>query len=294
MTAVLTEVPIRTRHQRTIAKEVSYTGIGIHTGQCVHMRFIPSEEGTGIVFRRTDLPGMPAIPATIEYVCDTSRCTTIGIGDVHVHTIEHVMAAINANKIDNLIVEVSNLEPPVANGGSDVFVDMIDQAGVKELEATTPIIAIKSPVYFSDGDIHLVALPHDGYKISYTLNYPDNPALKSQYQSFSITPDVFKKELAPCRTFSLYEEVSALMDMGLVRGGSLDNAVIIKGDVFFSKEGLRFKDEMVRHKILDMVGDLSLIGYDFHAHIIAIRAGHASNYMFAKKILQAITLENHS
>jgi UDP-3-O-[3-hydroxymyristoyl] N-acetylglucosamine deacetylase len=293
LTVVTTDVSTKTRHQRTLANEVSYTGIGIHTGQCVHMRFIPSEQGTGIVFRRTDLPGMPTIPATVEYVCDTSRCTTIGIGDVHIHTIEHVMAAVSANKIDNLIIEVSNLEPPVANGGSDVFVSMIEEAGIRELKSTTPIISLQSPVYWSDGDIHLVALPYDGFKISYTLDYPHTPALKSQYQSFTITPEIFKKELSPCRTFSLYEEVSALMDMGLIRGGSLDNAVIIKGDVIFSKEGLRFQDEMVRHKMLDMVGDLSLIGFDIQAHFIAIRAGHASNYEFSKKILQAITLENH-
>lgn len=293
LTVATTSLSLKTRHQRTLAKEVSYTGIGIHTGECVHMRFLPAEAGEGILFRRTDLPGMPNIPATLEYVCDTARCTTIGIGNARVHTIEHVMAAIKANKVDNLVIEVSNLEPPVASGGSDAFVAMIEEAGIRKLDAPAPIISIESPVYWSDGEIHLVALPYDGFKISYTLDYPNTPALKSQYQSITITPEAFKKELAPCRTFSLYEEVSALMDMGLIRGGSLDNAVIIKGDVIFSKEGLHFKDEMVRHKILDMVGDLSLIGYDIEAHIIAVRAGHASNFGLAKKILQAITLESH-
>lgn len=257
------------------------------------MRFIPSGEGTGILFRRSDLPGRETIPATVEYVCETSRSTSIGIGSAKVHTIEHVMAAIRAYKVDNLIVEVSNMEPPVGNGGSDCFVEMIEEAGIEEVEATTPVVKLRQPVYYSDGDIHLVALPYDGYKISYTLSYPNNSALKSQYQSFDITAELFKKELASCRTFSLYEEVSALMDMGLVKGGSLDNAVIIKGDVFFSKGGLHFEDEMVRHKILDMVGDLSLIGYDICMHVIAIRAGHASNYAFSKKILQSIMMESH-
>ncbi|MEM1282086.1 MAG: UDP-3-O-acyl-N-acetylglucosamine deacetylase [Chlamydiota bacterium] len=291
MTAVTKGVSTKTRYQRTLIKEVSYTGIGIHTGQCVHMRFLPAESGTGIAFRRTDLPDFPTIPATVRYVCDTARCTTIGIGDVHIHTIEHVMAALKAYKIDNLIVEVSNLEPPVANGGSDAFVKMIEEAGIKELEETIPIFSIPHPVYWSDGDIHLVALPYDGFKISYTLDYPNSPALKSQYRSITITPETFKNELSLCRTFSLYEEVSALMDMGLIRGGSLDNAVIIKGDVIFSKEGLHFQDEMVRHKILDMVGDLSLIGYDIDAHIIAVKAGHGSNFELAKKILQALKME---
>lgn len=293
MTTVAADLTTWGRKQRTLSREVSYSGIGIHTGRCVNMRFIPCEGGTGVIFRRSDLPGRQMIPATVEYVCDTSRSTTIGIGSVKIHTIEHVMAAIRAYKIDNLIVEVSNLEPPVGNGGSDCFVEMIEEAGIEELSATTPVLKLKEPVYFTDGDIHLVALPYEGYKISYTLSYPNNSALKCQYQSFEITPEIFKRELAPCRTFSLYEEVSALMDMGLVKGGSLDNAVIVKGEVFFSKGGLHFEDEMVRHKMLDMVGDLSLIGYDILMHIVAIRAGHASNYAFSKKILQSIMMENH-
>jgi len=281
---------IAKRKQRTLKCEAAFSGIGIHTGQCVHMRFLPAGVGSGIAFCRTDLPGSPIIPATVEYVCDTSRCTTIGVGRVQIHTIEHVMAALNAYKVDNLLIEISNLEPPVGNGGSDVFVEMIEGAGICEQEGEVPIVKILQPIYWSEEDIHLVALPSDEYRISYTLNYPECPALKSQFQSFAISADLFKKEIAPCRTFSLYEEVSMLMDRGLIKGGSLDNAVIIKGDVVFSKGGLHFKDEMVRHKILDMIGDLSLVGFDFLAHIIAIRAGHASNFAFAKKILNAITL----
>lgn len=292
LTAVTKEIRKKTRFQNTLCQEVSYSGIGIHTGECVLMRFIPAKEGSGIVFCRTDLPGKPMIPATVEYVCDTERCTTIGSGEAKVHTIEHVMAALAAYKVDNLIVEVSNVEPPVANGGSDVFVEMIEEAGLKKQSATMPIMTIEQPIYWSNGDIHLVAIPDEQYRISYTLSYPEHPALKCQYQSFIITPETFKKEIAPSRTFSLYEEVSYLMDHGLIRGGSLNNAVIIKDDVAFSKDGLHFSDEMVRHKILDMVGDLSLIGIDFTAHIIATKAGHPTNFEFAKKLLQAITAEN--
>lgn len=232
------------------------------------------------------------IPAKVGFVSDTSRSTTIGIGRVNIHTVEHVLAAVKAFNIDNLFIEVSNLEPPVASGGSEEFVAMIDEAGVEEQGKDTPIYEIKTPVYYSEGDIHLVALPCDHYRISYTLSYPGNPALKSQYRSFAIDTETFKKEIAPCRTFSLYEEVSYLMDKGLIKGGSLDNAVIIKGDVIFSKGGLHFEDEMVRHKILDLVGDLLLVGVDFRAHIIAIRSGHETNYAFAKKILNAITRES--
>jgi UDP-3-O-[3-hydroxymyristoyl] N-acetylglucosamine deacetylase len=280
------------RKQRTLKKEAFFSGIGIHTGAEVHMRFRPAKEGSGVIFKRTDLPNQPEIPATVEYVCDTARSTTLGIADVRIHTVEHVLAAIRAYNIDNLIIEVSNIEPPVGNGSSDVFVEMIEKSGIDEQEAFIPIVKLQKPVYWSDKDIHIVALPYDGYKISYTLHYPNSSVLRSQFQSLTINSRVFKSEISPCRTFSLYEEVSALMDRGLIKGGSLDNAVIIKDDVIFSKGGLFFPDEMVRHKILDMIGDLSLVGWDFEAHVIAIRAGHSSNFAFAKEILKMITMEN--
>jgi len=256
------------------------------------MRFVPAKEGTGIQFKRTDLPGKPIIPATIEYVCDTARSTTIGIKDIRVHTVEHVLAAIYSYQIDNLIIEVSTIEPPVGNGSSDTFVDMIEKVGIQEQEGFVPVVQIQKPIYWSEGDIQVVALPYDGYRISYTLNYPESKVLKAQFHSVAVSPENFKIEIAPCRTFSLYEEVSMLMDKGLIKGGSLDNAVIIKGDAVFSKEGLFYPDEMCRHKILDVIGDLSLVGFNFHAHVIAIRSGHSSNYSFAKKLYHYITTEN--
>lgn len=280
------------RKQRTICKPVSFSGIGIHTGAQVSMTFLPADENTGILFRRIDLPTKPIIPANIDYVCDTSRSTTLGLQDVRVHTVEHVLAALRAYEIDNCIIEVSNVEPPVGNGSSDVFIQMIEDAGIQEQSAHTPIVKLTSPVYYADKDIQIVAIPYDGYRISYTLSYPAQKALKSQFQSFDINMQTFKKEIASCRTFSLYEEVATLMDRGLIRGGSLDNAVIIKDDVIFSKGGLFFQDEMCRHKILDMVGDLSLVGFNINAHIIAIRAGHASNFAFAKQLFKTITQES--
>ncbi len=276
------------RKQRTLKKSVSFSGIGIHTGVVVDMRFVPASDGTGILFKRVDLPGKPVIPAHLSHVCDTSRSTTIGSGRVYIHTIEHVMAAIRAMGVDNLCVELSNVEPPVANGSSDVFVEMIEEGGIEEQDDPYLIYKVVEPVYFSDGGISIVALPHNGYKISYTLNYPGSPLLKCQFYSSDITEAIFKKEIAPCRTFSLYEEVTALMEAGLIKGGSLDNAVIIKDEAVFSKEGLFFSDEMVRHKVLDMIGDIGLVPCDLHAHIIAIRAGHASNFAFAKKLWSRI------
>lgn len=280
------------RKSRTLKNEVSFSGIGIHTGNEVHMRFLPAKEGTGIQFKRVDLPGHPIIPATLEYVCEHLRNTTLGINDIRIYTVEHVLAATRAYQIDNLCIEIDAVEPPVGNGSSDVFVDMIEQAGILEQEGTVSVVKLQNPVYWSEGEIHLVALPYDGYRISYTLNYPETKMLKSQYFSHTLSSEAFKKEIASCRTFSLYEEVSLLMDRGLIKGASLDNGVVIKGDVVFSKNGLFFPDEMVRHKILDVIGDLSLVGFDFHAHIISIRSGHASNFALAKKIFNHITMEN--
>lgn len=256
------------------------------------MRFCPAKEGSGIVFCRTDLQGCPVIPATIEYVLDTSRSTTIGIKNILIHTVEHVLAAVRAYSIDNLRIEINSIEPPIANGSSDTFIEMIEKAGIQEQAHTVPIVKLNSPVYLSEGDIHIVALPYDGYRISYTLNYPESSVLRSQFFSHMLTSENFKDEIGSCRTFSLYKEVSALMDRGLIKGGSLSNAVIIKDDVVFSKEGLFFPDEMVRHKILDMIGDLSLVGIEFCAHILAIRSGHATNFAFAKKLYKYITMGN--
>lgn len=280
------------RKQRTLRDTTSFSGIGIHTGREVGLRFCPAKEGTGIVFKRVDLPGQPIIPATVEYVQDTARSTTIGIKDIHIHTVEHVLSAIKAYNIDNLSIEITSIEPPVGNGSADVFVEMIEKVGIREQDHQVPIVKLQQPVYWSEGDIHIVALPYSGYRISYTLSYPESHLLSGQFHSIELNEERFKQEIANCRTFSLYKEISFLIDKGLIKGGSLDNAVVIKDDVILSKGGLFFPNEMARHKILDLIGDLSLVGFDFHAHIIAIRSGHASNFAFAKRLLKYITMEN--
>lgn len=277
------------RKQKTLKEPVSFAGIGIHTGKDVHMSFCPAPVGTGIVFKRTDILSQPLIPATIDYVIDTLRHTTIGSNSVKIHTVEHVLAAIHAFEIDNLIIELDNIEPPVGNGSSDVFVDMIEKVGLEEQNSFTSIVKINTPIYFADNDIQVIALPHEGLKFSYTLNYPDTKLLRAQFYSVEVNPESFKKEIAPCRTFCLYEEISHLLDKGLIKGASLDNAVVIKEDVILSKNGLFFNNEMVRHKILDMIGDMKLVGFNFHAHIISIRSGHSSNYQMAKALARANT-----
>lgn len=282
----------RERKQRTLAKAVEYSGVGIHTGQEVHLRFVPAEEASGITFKRIDLPSKPIIPATWEYVFDTSRSTNLAKNDARIYTVEHVLAALRAYEIDNLCIELSALEPPAGNGSSDVFVEMLLSAGIKEQEGPTPILRLQNPVYYSEGDVHIVAIPADEYRLSYTLHYPHSKALGSQFFSLALSAESFTKELSPCRTFALYEEISFLMDRGLIKGGSLDNAVVIKDEAVISKNGLFFPNEMVRHKVLDMVGDLSLVGHQFHAHIMAIRSGHPANFAFAKKLYHQLSLEN--
>lgn len=279
------------RKQRTLARPITLSGIGVHTGQEVTMKFLPAKDNHGIAFRRTDLPNTPVVPATVQYVCDTSRSTTIGVANKFIHTVEHVLAAVRAFDIDNLCIEVSNVEPPICEGNSVAFVDMIEQAGIIAQSDMMPIVKLQEPLYWSEGDIHLVALPYDGFRISYTLNYPDSKVLKSQFYSVLVNSSNFKKEIAPCRTFLLYKEIAALMDKGLIKGGSLGNAVVIQDDVVFSREGLHFPDEMVRHKILDVIGDLALVGIPFEAHVIAIRSGHASNFQLAKKLYNHFTSE---
>lgn len=269
-----------------------HAGIGLHTGQEVELRFVPAKEGQGIFFRRVDLPGQPVIPATVEYVAGTARGTTLAVGEAKVHTVEHVLAALRAFDIDNLCVEISGIEPPAGNGSSDVYVEMIERAGIVEQTATVPVIALKNPVFWSQNDVHVVALPCETYRISYTLHYPNSPALGSQYFSFDVTLEGFREQVASCRTFALYEELVTLMDLGLIRGGSLENAVVVQEGAIISKEGLHFSDEAVRHKVLDLIGDLSLVGIPFTAHIIALRSGHASNYLFAKKLYHHLSSEN--
>jgi UDP-3-O-[3-hydroxymyristoyl] N-acetylglucosamine deacetylase len=218
-------------------------------------------------------------------VTETARSTTIGIGDASVQTVEHLLAAIAAYNIDNVTIEISDGEPPIADGSAAPFVELIERAGIVELGSPSPILRLNAPIYISHKETHLVALPADEYRISYTLHYPKSAAIRSQYFSLSVNQESFKREISTCRTFALYEEITALMEKGLIRGGSLENAIVIKDDVILTKEGkLEFDDELVRHKVLDLIGDLSLVGIPFLAHIIAIRSGHTTNVALGKEI----------
>ncbi|PCI96094.1 UDP-3-O-[3-hydroxymyristoyl] N-acetylglucosamine deacetylase [Candidatus Aerophobetes bacterium] len=279
-------------NQKTLAKAATISGLGLFTGKRVQMTFRPAEENTGIRFQRIDLEDKPILPAQVQYVRGTPRCTVLGKDDVFVQTVEHVLAALSAYEIDNLLIEIDGPEIPICDGSAQPFVDLIEEVGFGYQKTSKKVYHLTSPVFWSQGDVHIVALPSDEFRISYTLNYPNSALLRAQFHTISVNEENFKMEIAPCRTFSLYEETVPLIEQGLIKGGSLENAVIIKGDAILNPEGLRFPDEMVRHKILDLIGDLSLVGCSFFAHVIAIRSGHFSNTAFSKELLNHIMMES--
>ncbi len=270
--------------QKTLKKEVVFHGKSLFMGQDVVVRLIPASPNSGIVFRRTDLANTPTIPAKTEQVKDATRCTKVVEGEHSVQTIEHFMAAVQASEIDNLIVDISGPEMPIFDGSSKAFIQMIDEAGTAEQDATKDIYVLDQPVSWTQGDMHLVALPSDEYRISYTLHYPQSPYLRSQFYSFVVKPETFRQDIAPCRTFTLYQEIAPLIEKGLLKNANLDCGVVIDGDKVLNPEGVRFPDEMVRHKILDIIGDFALLGCNFHAHLIAIKTGHAANHSVAKEL----------
>jgi UDP-3-O-[3-hydroxymyristoyl] N-acetylglucosamine deacetylase/3-hydroxyacyl-[acyl-carrier-protein] dehydratase len=269
-------------NQRTIAESVSISGTGLHTGALTTMTFKPAPPDSGIVFYRIDLPGNPAVPAMVDNVVDVSRGTTIAVGDARVHTVEHTLSALAGLGIDNLNIEIDGVEPPNGDGSSLHVLNMLKKAGVVEQNAEKKYIVVERPVYYRDDDSTLSILPCDEHRISMTIAF-DHVAIGTQYASFSITEDSFEREIAPCRTFCFLREVKMLQEQGLIKGGSLDSAVVI-GDDQVLNDDLRFPDEFVRHKILDLLGDMYLLGRPIKGHIVSVKGGHAKNVLFSKQI----------
>jgi len=268
--------------QNTLREEFSISGTGMFTGEKVSIRICPAPIDSGIVFRRIDLPGAPIIPAHLDFVQPSPRCTRLALGEVSVTMVEHLLSALYAYGIDNACIEVEGPEIPATDGSSLPFVAHIEQSGVRTQEKKRQYITVKQPFFWSEGDVHLVALPSSEFRLSYTMHYPRSSFLKSQYYSFSLKPERYREEIAACRTFSLYEEIMPFVEKGLIKGGGLNNALVIRGDQILNPEGARFPDEMVRHKVLDLIGDLSLVGASLRVHVIAICSGHSSNIAFAK------------
>ncbi len=296
--------------QRTIKKSVSMSGIGLHTGTECTMTFKPAPENYGIRFIRADLGGNPEIVAIADNVIDVSRGTTLGIGDAKVHTVEHVLAAIAGLQIDNIKIDIDGIEPPVGDGSAMPYVKVLQSAEFETQNAPKDYLIIDKTVMFNDEDkdIDIVALPLDDYRLTVMVDY-QNPALGSQHTGLFDIEKEFIDDFASARTFCFLSEVEELADQGLIKGGDLDNAVVIvdhqidekdlkvlgkkigiKEEFKLGKNGilnnkdLRYKNEPVRHKLLDLIGDLALIGAPIKAQILAARPGHRANVEFAKKV----------
>ncbi len=266
--------------QHTIAKEISYSGIGLHSGKEVLMTLKPAEVNTGIVFVRTDIDGKPQIKACPANVSSTVKATTLSANGAEVFTVEHLMAALSIMAIDNIYVEMSSPEPPVTDGSGKVFADLIEQAGVVEQDAQRNIYVVDKAFSVYDGDRYIAVLPYDGYRVSFT-SINKHPMLGTQYLDVDMLQDDVVHEIIPARTVAFTHELEMLRKMGLGLGGSLENVVVFDEEKILSVP--RFDDELIRHKILDCVGDLYLLG-PIRAHVVAVKTGHAFNAQIAKQI----------
>lgn len=298
--------------QHTIKEELTISGAGIHTGQAVTMRLKPAEPNTGINFQRVDLPEKTIIKADVDNVVETNRSTTLEVNGARVSTIEHLMAALVGNEIDNVLIEIDGEEVPILDGSSEPFVQALKKAGTQKQDAVKVFYDIQHNISFIDEDkkVEMVALPFHEYRINTLIDF-NSPVLGTQHADIKSIAQ-FNDEIASSRTFAFFHELEALVQHNLIKGGDINNAIVVvdrpvtddqvariskvfnKTDVKVSDEGilnnlqLRYPNEPARHKLLDVVGDLALVGYPFKAHIIASRPGHASNVKFAKKIKEHI------
>lgn len=268
--------------QQTLQREVSFSGIGLHSGNRVNMTFLPAPANTGIRFRRVDLEGKPEIEAAVDHVVDTTRSTTLGKGNIKLHTVEHVLAAFAGCGVDNAIVELDANEPPIGDGSARPYCEMIESAGVATLAEKRDPYRITEPIALEMGDTVMTMFPDEQFKI--TCTSADKQGRFTEHFSLEINPRTWLKELAHARTFCFFEEIEYLIKNGLIRGGSLENAVVIREDAVLTTEPLRYPNEFVRHKMLDIVGDLALLGRPLRGHLIAVKPSHAANCEMARRI----------
>lgn len=299
-------------NQHTLADVITISGVGIHSGQAVTMSLEPAEPNTGVVFQRVDLPGQPTVKADVDFVVETNRSTTLSNNGATVNTVEHLLASFIGCEVDNVLVKIDGPEIPILDGSSRPYVEAIEKTGIKKQEAIKTWYTIDHNLYFLDENkkVEMVAMPANEYRINTLIDF-NSPVLGTQHANLDHVNE-FKTEIAPCRTFSFFHELEFLLKNNLIKGGDLNNAIVVvdkpvtdeqldtlaKGfnreKVAITSEGylnnlqLRFPNEPARHKLLDLVGDLALVGMPFKAHIIANRPGHASNVAFAKKIKEHI------
>ena len=271
--------------QRTIKKSIELSGVGLHTGVAVNLKFKPAPANIGVNFIRVDIKDSPMIKADItNIICQekSPRRTSIGINGVEIHTIEHLMAALWALGIDNLIIEIDGSELPGLDGSAMGFIDILKKVGIEGQGITKKVYQVRSPLWVEQDGAMIMVLPDDNFRVSYTLNY-EHHLLKAQYISFTVDENTFTKEIASARTFCLEKEVNELRKKGLGKGANYDNTVVVGEDGVIDNK-LRFDDEFARHKILDLMGDLYLLGYSIKGHIVAIRSGHPLNVNLVEKI----------
>src|SRR6478752_1115465 len=274
--------------QQTLAKSASVSGMSLHTGEKVTIKLQPAPVDSGIKFKRRDLQDEPTIDATIANLKTVERATTIGEGSVRVHTVEHILSSLVAMGVDNAVVEMDANEPPIGDGSARPYVELIKKAGIVSQETPRRVFDVREPIHIETkaGSL-LVVLPDPKFRISCTQSGPEGQF--TQFFSTEITPAIYEREIAPARTFVFYDDVRHLMDKNLIKGGSLENAIVVRGDAVLSKEPLRFPDEFVRHKILDIIGDLALVGRRIRGHVVAVKPGHASNADLARSITREQT-----
>jgi UDP-3-O-[3-hydroxymyristoyl] N-acetylglucosamine deacetylase/3-hydroxyacyl-[acyl-carrier-protein] dehydratase len=303
--------------QHTLSNSISISGTGLHTGVLVDMKLVPANPGFGIQFQRVDLPNKPIIKADCDLVTDTSRGTTLQVGDAKVSTVEHILAALVGSGVDNVLIEVNGPEIPIMDGSSAPFIELIESTGVFEQDAAKAWYSIDENIFHYDEAkrVEMVALPALDYQITTLIDF-NSPVLGTQHAALTTIKD-FKSEISPCRTFCFLHELEALLKHDLIKGGDINNAIVVvdkpvtdeemgrlakvfkrekievKSEGYLNNLELRFPNEPARHKLLDVVGDLALIGYPIKARIIANRPGHSSNVEFAKKIKQYIKKNKH-
>ena len=269
--------------QRTLRRPISCVGIGLHSGCKVNLSLKPAPPDHGIRFRRTDI-GNCEVPATVSNLAGIQLATGLSLDQVSVETVEHLLSALVSLGVDNVIVELNSPEVPIMDGSAAPFVYLIQEAGIKRQQKSRKYLKIVRPVALSRGDKRIAIYPSDHFKVTYSVSY-DHPLLRHQSRTLRITEESFIEEIAPARTFTFLKDVEMLRQNGLALGGSLENAVVL-GETGVLNNALRFEDEFVRHKILDAVGDLALVGYPVIGHLVAHRAGHALHTEFAAKILE--------
>jgi UDP-3-O-[3-hydroxymyristoyl] N-acetylglucosamine deacetylase len=269
--------------QRTLRRSVSCTGIGLHSGNKVTLSLKPAPADFGIRFQRADLGGLE-IPATVTHLGGIQYQTGLTREAVSVETVEHLLAALTALGIDNVIVELNSPEVPIMDGSAAPFVYLVNEAGVKRLQSPRRYLKVLRPIALTQGDKRIALYPSDHFKVTYSISF-DHPLLRHQSRTMRITEDSYVEDIAPARTFGFLKEVEMLRQRGLALGGSLDNAIVL-GETGVLNNALRFEDEFVRHKILDVIGDLSLVGHPVVGHLVAHRGGHALHTAFAAKILE--------